>query len=155
MALRPKNTLSIYLPIHAFVLGFFLLGGLLRNSLWPLVNNASPSLLLLLVGGPVIFVGILCSILISITDTTEKKRRDVARITMLSSFFVIMVISCYAATITGVAIFTKTFSPVEFQELQWQTKTLASVSTVTMFLFTFSACKRLVSFLSTKKLPPS
>ena len=83
-------------------------------------------------------------------NATEAKRRIVAYNTMLIAFFVSVAISYYSAIVAGVIIFTKIFSPTEFQGLQWQTRSLASASFVIAVLFTVCACACLESLISKK-----
>ena len=145
-----KSALFVYLLMCAVVTSIFFFGGLLRNSKWSWVNGASPTLPFILLATPAVFIGILFSIRMNMINATEAKRRIVAYNTMLIAFFVSVAISYYSAIVAGVIIFTKIFSPTEFQGLQWQTRSLASASFVIAVLFTVCACACLESLISKK-----
>lgn len=128
MTQSPKNTLSAHLLLCAIILGFFFAGGLLRGLLWPLINDHGPLLLFILWGGMVISTGMFLTVGVIIANVPKERRLATARFPLWSSFFILMALSCYAATIAGVFIFLRISSPTELSGIQWQMQELSNFS---------------------------
>lgn len=140
MTQSPKSTSSACLLFCATILVFFFAGGLLRSVLWPLINARSPVFLFILFGGLIVSTGMFLTLGITIANVPKEKRIATARFPLWSSFFILMSLSCYTATVAGVFIFLRISSPIELSEIQWQLQTLSNFSGMLAPILTAESC---------------